>query len=70
MASWIRACSVTLFAFSFAPALFAEAPLDFAEAARRTLAAHPDTRRLAAELEAARSRETAAGLAPVSLARD
>ena len=64
MASWIRACSVALLALSFAPPLLAEAPLDFAEAARRTLAAHPDTRRLAAELEAARARETAAGLAP------
>lgn len=64
MASWFRACSAALLASSFALPLRAEAPMDFAEAARRTLAAHPDTRRLAAELEAARARATGAGLAP------
>jgi cobalt-zinc-cadmium efflux system outer membrane protein len=64
MASWLRVCSAALLAFPLALPLRAEAPLDFGEAARRTLAAHPDTRRLAAELEAARARATGAGLAP------
>jgi cobalt-zinc-cadmium efflux system outer membrane protein len=38
--------------------------LDFVAAAQRTLQAHPDTRRLAAELEAARARTAAAELRP------
>lgn len=41
-----------------------EQPIGFGEAARRTLTAHPDTRRVAAELEAAQARIVTAGQRP------
>jgi cobalt-zinc-cadmium efflux system outer membrane protein len=64
MVPWFRACSLVLLGLSFAIPLRAEGLLYFEEAARRTLAAHPDTRRLAGELEAARARAAGAQLGP------
>jgi cobalt-zinc-cadmium efflux system outer membrane protein len=65
MTVWSRACALALLVASFATPAGAAEPIQFGEAARRTLAAHPDTRRLAAELQAAEARAAAAAQGPV-----
>ncbi len=64
MRSLSRARALALLAVLFTAPVAAVEPLDFGEAARRTLASHPDTRRLAAELEAAEARATLAAQRP------
>jgi cobalt-zinc-cadmium efflux system outer membrane protein len=59
-----RAHLWVVLALIIAAPVAASEPLDFAEAARRTLASHPDTRRLAAELEAAAARSAVAAQRP------
>jgi len=59
------ACFVALLCgVSVACRVIAAEPLLFEEAARKTLAANPDTQRFALELEASRARIDAAGLRP------
>ena len=64
MKLWSRACALALLAVLFAAPVAAAEPLDFGEAARRTLAWHSETRRLAAELEAAEARAALAAQPP------
>jgi cobalt-zinc-cadmium efflux system outer membrane protein len=64
MHSWSRAGATALLGFLLGVPVRAAEPIDFAEAARRTLAAHPETRRVAAELEAARARADTAAQRP------
>lgn len=72
-AAWPEASAMTLSSRTGALALLAMLvaarvdagePLDFREAARRTLASHPDTARLAAEVEAATARAALASQKP------
>src|SRR5687767_7261939 len=64
--SWIRLLAHTcaLLATSAVYAAQASAPLSFAEAARKTLASHPQFARFALASEAAQERATAAALRP------
>lgn len=65
MYSRFTACLFALlYGLSVARGITAAEPISFDEAARKTLASHPDTRRFALELEAARARIDAAGLRP------
>jgi cobalt-zinc-cadmium efflux system outer membrane protein len=65
MKLWSRARALALLAVLLAAPAAAAEPLVFGEAARRTLASHPDTRRLAAELEAAEARAALAAQRPL-----
>jgi cobalt-zinc-cadmium efflux system outer membrane protein len=61
--SGIAALAVLASFFCAAPSVAGE-PIDFVTAARQALAAHPETRRWAAEFDAARARLDSAGLRP------